>query len=77
MKRSSLNTWNRIQINGIISMSVVDEAPKHLPALVYPSKDFSKYTGTATPDFGVLMTILALEIFLSQHYLLQYPIMND
>lgn len=52
-------------------------APKHLPAVVYPSKDFSKYTGTATPDFGVLMTILALEIFLSQHYLLQYPIMND
>lgn len=77
MKRSSSNTCNRIHINGTISLSAVGEAPKHLPAVVYPSKAFSKYNGTANPDFGVLMTILALEISLSQHYLRQYLIMND
>lgn len=43
-------------------MTVVDEALKHLPAKLYPSKAFSKYTGTADPDFGDMMAILALEI---------------
>lgn len=70
IKRSSSDTCNRIQINGPISMSVVGEAPKHLPAVICLSKAFSKRTGTANPDLGVLMTILTLEISLSQHYLL-------
>lgn len=43
-------------------MTVVDEAPKHLPAKLHPSKAFYKYTGTADPDFGDKMAILALEI---------------
>lgn len=44
------------------SKTAVDEAPKHLPAKLHPSKAFSKHTGTADPDFGDMIAILSLEI---------------